>query len=127
MSAGPTGLAAAVYAASEGLRTLLVDREAPGGQAALSSRIENYLGFPAGLSGGDLARRAVAQARRFGCEILAPQEVLQLRTEGTFKLMTLNNGAQVSAHAVLIATGLAWRAGHGAPAWQRRLLRRGHH
>jgi len=109
VGAGPAGLAAAVYAASEGLRTLLVDREAPGGQAALSSRIENYLGFPAGLSGGDLARRAVAQARKFGCEILAPQEALELRTEGGFKMVTLSSGAQVSAHAVLIATGLAWR------------------
>ncbi len=109
VGAGPAGLAAAVYGASEGLRTLLIDREAPGGQAALSSRIENYLGFPAGLSGGDLARRAVAQARKFGCEILAPQEALQLRTEGAFKMLTLNNGAQVAAHSVLIATGLAWR------------------
>ena len=109
VGAGPAGLAAAVYAASEGLRTLLVDREAPGGQAALSSRIENYLGFPAGLSGGDLSRRAVAQARKFGCEILAPQEALELRTEGAFKMVTLSNGAQVAAHSVLIATGLAWR------------------
>lgn len=109
VGAGPAGLAAAVYAASEGLRTLLVDREAPGGQAGLSSRIENYLGFPAGLSGGDLARRAVAQARKFGCEILAPQEAMQLRTDGAFKMITLSNGAEVSAHSVLIATGLAWR------------------
>ena len=72
---GPAGLAAAVYGASEGLKRVIVEREAPGGQAGLSSRIENYLGFPAGLSGGDLARRAVAQARRFGAEIVSPQEV----------------------------------------------------
>ncbi len=109
VGAGPAGLAAAVYAASEGLRTLLVDREAPGGQAALSSRIENYLGFPAGLTGGDLARRAVAQARKFGCEILAPLEATGIRSEGAFKIVTLSNGAQVSAHSVLISTGLAWR------------------
>ncbi len=109
VGAGPAGLAAAVYAASEGLRTLLVDREAPGGQAGLSSRIENYLGFPAGLSGGDLARRAVAQARKFGCEILAPQEAMTLRTDGPFKLLTMSNGTQISAHSVLVATGLTWR------------------
>jgi thioredoxin reductase (NADPH) len=109
VGAGPAGLAAAVYAASEGLRTLLVDREAPGGQAALSSRIENYLGFPAGLTGGDLARRAVAQARKFGCEILAPQEAMTLRTDGAFKILTLSNGTQISANSVLVATGLAWR------------------
>ena len=74
---GPGGLAAAVYGASEGLKTVMIDREAPGGQAGLSSRIENYLGFPSGLSGGDLARRAVMQAQRFGVEILAPQEVMR--------------------------------------------------
>src|SRR3984957_18583153 len=77
---GPAGLAAAVYGASEGLHTVMVDREAPGGQAGMSSRIENYLGFPAGLSGGDLARRAVVQAKRFGVEILAPQEAIGVRT-----------------------------------------------
>src|SRR5438067_10717027 len=78
---GPAGLAAAVYGASEGLHTVIVEREAPGGQAGMSSRIENYLGFPTGLSGGDLARRAVVQAQRFGVEILAPQEALSVRTE----------------------------------------------
>src|SRR5882724_5867143 len=76
LSGGHAGLAAAVYGASEGLRTVIIEREAPGGQAGLSSRIENYLGFPSGLSGNDLARRAVAQARRFGVEILAPQEAV---------------------------------------------------
>lgn len=109
VGAGPAGLAAAVYAASEGLRTLVVDREAPGGQAALSSRIENYLGFPSGLTGGDLARRAVAQARKFGVEILAPQEAVKLEAEGPFRFLTLNNGTRVSASAVLISTGLSWR------------------
>ena len=109
VGAGPAGLAAAVYGASEGLRTLLIDREAPGGQAGMSSRIENYLGFPSGLSGSDLARRAVAQARKFGAEILAPQEVVGLRIDGPFKFLKLRNGREVSAYAVLIATGLAWK------------------
>ena len=77
---GPAGLAAAVYGASEGLHTVMIEREAPGGQAGMSSRIENYLGFPMGLSGGDLARRAVVQAQRFGVEILAPQEAVGVRT-----------------------------------------------
>ncbi len=109
VGAGPAGLAAAVYGASEGLKTLLIDREAPGGQAALSSRIENYLGFPAGLSGGDLSRRAVAQAQKFGCEILAPQEATGLRSEGDFRVVTLSNGSEVSGSAILLATGLSWR------------------
>ena len=82
---GPAGLAAAVYGASEGLHTVIIEREAPGGQAGMSSRIENYLGFPAGLSGGDLARRAVVQAQRFGVEILSPQEVVGVRTEGSYE------------------------------------------
>src|SRR5580698_10309912 len=80
---GPAGLAAAVYGASEGLKTVMVERQAPGGQAGMSSRIENYLGFPTGLSGGDLARRAVVQAQRFGVEILSPQEAVSVRTEGS--------------------------------------------
>ncbi|WP_031499616.1 FAD-dependent oxidoreductase [Bryobacter aggregatus] len=106
---GPAGLAAAVYGASEGLKTLMIDREAPGGQAALSSRIENYLGFPAGLSGGDLARRAVAQARKFGVEILAPQECVQLRTDGEYRYLKMADGAEVAGSAVLLSTGLSWR------------------
>src|ERR1700746_3761292 len=86
---GPAGLAAAVYGASEGLHTVIIEREAPGGQAGMSSRIENYLGFPTGLSGGDLARRAVVQARRFGVEILAPQEAVGVRTEGPYRIIKL--------------------------------------
>src|ERR1700741_3424402 len=89
---GPAGLGATVYGASEGLRTVMIESEAPGGQAGMSSRIENYLGFPAGLSGADLARRAVAQARKFGVEILAPQEVMKLRVEGPSKFVTLSDG-----------------------------------
>src|SRR5919109_88057 len=84
---GPAGLAAAVYGASEGLHTVIVEREAPGGQAGMSSRIENYLGFPSGLSGGDLARRAVVQAQRFGVEILSPQEATNLRLEGPYRFV----------------------------------------
>ncbi len=106
---GPAGLAAAVYGASEGLRTVMIEREAPGGQAGLSSRIENYLGFPSGLSGGDLARRAVMQARRFGVEILAPQEVVGLRVEGPYRIVKLSEGHEISCHALLIATGVQWR------------------
>jgi thioredoxin reductase (NADPH) len=106
---GPAGLAAAVYGAADGLKTLLIERSAPGGQAGLSSRIENYLGFPAGLSGGDLARRAVAQARRFGAEILAPQQVTGLRVQGPSRVVTLADGSEVSARALLVATGIAYR------------------
>src|SRR5215472_16510894 len=106
---GPAGLAAAVYGATEGLKTVMIDREAPGGQAGLSSRIENYLGFPSGLSGGDLARRAVMQAQRFGVEIIAPQEVVELRAEGPFRILKLADGSEISCHAVLIATGVQWR------------------
>ena len=106
---GPSGLAAAVYGASEGLTTVMVEREAPGGQAGSSSRIENYLGFPSGLSGGDLARRAVAQARRFGVEILSPQEVVKVRIEDPYRVVTLSDGSEVSCHAMLIATGVAYR------------------
>ncbi len=106
---GPAGLAAAVYGASEGLRTVIVEREAPGGQAGLSSRIENYLGFPGGLSGADLARRAVAQARRFGAEILAPQEAAGLSVKDSYRIVTLRDGSALSSHATLIATGVQWR------------------
>jgi thioredoxin reductase (NADPH) len=107
---GPAGLAAAVYGASEGLRTVMIEREAPGGQAGLSSRIENYLGFPAGLSGQDLARRAVVQASRFGVEILSPQEVVGLRVEGPYRIIDLADGSKVSCHALLLATGVQWRS-----------------
>jgi thioredoxin reductase (NADPH) len=106
---GPAGLAAAVYGASEGLKTVMVEREAPGGQAGMSSRIENYLGFPSGLSGGDLARRAVVQAQRFGVEILAPQEAVGVRTEGPYRIIKLADGSEISCHALLVATGVQWR------------------
>src|SRR3954451_13294804 len=106
---GPAGLAAAVYGASEGLHTVIVEREAPGGQAGMSSRIENYLGFPTGLSGGDLARRAVVQARRFGVEILAPQTVVNMRTEGSYRIIKLADDSEISCHALMVATGVQWR------------------
>jgi thioredoxin reductase (NADPH) len=106
---GPAGLAAAVYGASEGLRTMMVEREAPGGQAGTSSRIENYLGFPVGLSGSDLARRAVTQAKRFGVEILTPQEATALRTNANYHTLTLSDGSEVSCHALILALGVAWR------------------
>jgi thioredoxin reductase (NADPH) len=106
---GPAGLAAAVYGASEGLHTVMIEREAPGGQAGMSSRIENYLGFPTGLSGGDLARRAVVQAQRFGVEILAPQEVVGVRVEGPYRFVKLADGNELSCHALMIATGVQWR------------------
>lgn len=106
---GPSGLAAAVYGASEGLSTVMIEREAPGGQAGSSSRIENYLGFPSGLSGSDLARRAVAQARRFGVEILTPQEATSVRIEDPYRIVTLSDGSEVSCHALLIATGVSYR------------------
>ena len=109
VGAGPAGLAAAVYGAADGLHTLLVEKEAPGGQAGRSSRIENYLGFPTGLSGNDLARRAVAQARRFGAEILAPQEVKSVRIEGPSRVLTLSDGVEVGCRALLIASGIAFR------------------
>ena len=105
---GPSGLAAAVYAASEGVRTVMIEREAPGGQAGMSSRIENYLGFPSGLSGADQARRAVVQARRFGVEILSA-EATELRLDGPYRFLKLADGAEISCHALLVATGVQWR------------------
>ena len=106
---GPAGLAAAVYGASEGLKTVMVEREAPGGQAGLSSRIENYLGFPSGLSGSDLARRAVTQARRFGVEIVSPLEATGLRVEGPYRHVKLNDGSEITCHSLLLAMGVQWR------------------
>src|ERR687890_1818881 len=106
---GPAGLAAAVYGASEGLHTVLIEREAPGGQAGMSSRIENYLGFPAGLSGADLARRAVDQAKRFEVEILTPQEVRAVRVEDPYRIVTLADGTEISCHALIITTGVSYR------------------
>lgn len=96
VGAGPAGLAAAVYGASEGLHILLVEREAPGGQAGMSSNIENYLGFPTGLTGANLARRAVAQAARFGAEILTPQEAAGIRIEGPYRFVKLSDGTEIS-------------------------------
>ena len=109
VGAGPAGLGAAVYGASEGLRTLLVEREAPGGQAGQSSRIENYLGFPVGLSGGDLARRATVQARRFGVEMLATTEVTGLKARGSARVLQLADGGEIGAHSIVLATGVAYR------------------
>lgn len=106
---GPAGLAAAVYGASEGLRTVMIEREAPGGQAGTSSRIENYLGFPVGLSGNDLARRAVTQAKRFGVELLSPQEATDIRLEDNYRIITLADGSEISCHALILAMGVAWR------------------
>jgi thioredoxin reductase (NADPH) len=106
---GPAGLAAAVYGASEGLPTVLIEREATGGQAGTSSRIENYLGFPSGLSGADLARRATAQAKRFGVEILAPQEAKRVRVDGPYRILELADGSEISCHALVIAAGLEYR------------------
>jgi thioredoxin reductase (NADPH) len=106
---GPAGLAAAVYGASEGLGTLLIERQAPGGQAGMSHNIENYLGFPSGLSGSNLARRAAAQAARFGAEILTPQEAVSLRVDGPYRIVKLNDGSEISCHALLIACGVSYR------------------
>ncbi len=106
---GPSGLAAAVYGASEGLKTLMVERDAPGGQAGQSSRIENYLGFPSGLSGADLSRRALDQARRFGVEVLTPQSAEAVRVEDPYRYLRLGNGGELACHALMIATGVAYR------------------
>ncbi|MGK7918369.1 MAG: FAD-dependent oxidoreductase, partial [Prochloraceae cyanobacterium] len=106
---GPGGLAAAVYAASEGLRTVLIEKQAPGGQAGTSSRIENYLGFPVGLSGADLARRAVTQAKRFGVEILTPQEATAIAIKDNYRLVRLQDSTEIAAHAVILALGVSWR------------------
>jgi thioredoxin reductase (NADPH) len=106
VGSGPGGLAAAVYGASEGLRTIVVEREAPGGQAGTSSRIENYLGFPNGVSGSDLARRAITQAKKFGAEILSVQEARSLRVEDPYRIVCLSDGSELRCHSVLIATGV---------------------
>jgi len=107
--AGPAGLAAAVYGASEGLKTLLVEKETTGGQAGTSSRIENYLGFPSGLSGADLARRATAQATRLGAEILTAQAVERVRVDDNYRIVTLADGSELSCHALIVATGVSVR------------------
>lgn len=109
IGAGPAGLANAVYGASEGLRTLLIEQNAPGGQAGTSSRIENYLGFPSGISGADLAQRATTQARRFGAEILTAQEAVGVRRADPYRVVQLVDGSEVSCYAVLLATGMTVR------------------
>lgn len=109
LGGGPAGLAASVYAASEGLRTILVERYAPGGQAGTSSRIENYLGFPSGLSGTDLARRATAQAKRFGTEILTAQEVAGVARKDPYRIVKLTDGTELNCYSLLIAPGMEVR------------------
>ncbi len=109
VGAGPAGLAAAVYGASEGLRTLLLDRHSPGGQAGSSSRIENYLGFPAGVSGSELTRRALMQAQRLGAEFLAPVEVTGVSVDGGYKRLTLSDGGELVTRTMLAATGMVYR------------------
>jgi thioredoxin reductase (NADPH) len=109
IGAGPAGLGAAVYGASEGLRTALIERKATGGQAGMSSRIENYLGFPKGLSGTDLARRATAQALRFGVEILTTQEAVGIKLDDPYRIVCLQDGSQLSCKALIIATGVTVR------------------
>ncbi len=114
VGAGPAGLAAAVYGASEGLRTLLLDRHAPGGQAGSSSRIENYLGFPAGVSGSELTRRALMQAQRLGAEFLAPLEVTGIKIDAGYKRLSLADGRELVTRTMLAATGMIYRE-HPAP------------
>jgi len=109
IGAGPAGLGAAVYGASEGLRTVVVEKEATGGQAGTSSRIENYVGFPNGISGADLARRATTQAKRLGAEILTAQEVTGLRVADPYRVVMLDDGTELSCHALLVATGVKVR------------------
>jgi len=106
---GPTGLAAAVYGGSEGLRTVLVERETTGGQAGTSAAIENYLGFPSGVSGADLARRATAQAKRFGAEVLTAREVTSVRVDGPYRMATLDDGSELGCYALLLACGMQVR------------------
>jgi len=109
IGAGPAGLAAAVYAASEGLRTVVIEKAAAGGQAGTSARIENYLGFPAGISGADLTRRATTQAKRLGAEILTAHEVTGIRAEDAYRIVTLADGTELRSHVVLVATGVKVR------------------
>jgi thioredoxin reductase (NADPH) len=109
IGAGPAGLAAAVYAGSEGLKTLLIEKHVPGGQAGTSSRIENYLGFPSGVTGAELTRRAMTQATRFGIEFLSPQEALNIASEASYKTVRLANGNEVHARSIIITTGVAYR------------------
>jgi thioredoxin reductase (NADPH) len=109
IGAGPAGLGGAVYGASEGLRTVVIEKEAAGGQAGTSARIENYLGFPQGISGADLTRRATTQAKRLGAEILTAQEVAGVRVEDPYRIVTLKDGSELSCHALVVATGVKVR------------------
>lgn len=106
---GPAGMAAAVYGGSEGLKTLLIEKRAPGGQAGTSSRIENYLGFPSGLSGSELTRRAMAQTLRFGVELVTPREVTDIRVQDNYKILTLDDGSEVKTRALILTTGVQYR------------------
>jgi thioredoxin reductase (NADPH) len=110
IGAGPSGMAAAVYGGSEGLKTVMIERRAPGGQAGTSSRIENYLGFPNGLSGAELSRRAMSQAARFGVEFLSPQEVTDISMKDNYKVVTLGDGSRLNARSVIITTGVDYRS-----------------
>lgn len=109
IGAGPAGLAAGVYGGSEGLKTLLIEKRAPGGQAGTSSRIENYLGFPAGLSGAELSHRAITQAKRFGVELLTPQEVVDIKNDGIYKTVMLSDDSKVNTKCIVVTTGVDYR------------------
>ena len=109
VGAGPAGLAAAVYGASEGLHTLLIERETPGGQAGLSEAIENYLGFPEGIRGSELAERSARQAERFGVEVIVAREVVGLRDTESNRVVCLDDGREICAHSVLLSLGVSWR------------------
>ncbi len=109
IGAGPAGLAAAVYGGSEGLKTLMIEKKAPGGQAGTSSRIENYLGFPSGLSGYDLTRRALTQATRFGVELISPSQVVDINIKDNYKILSLSNGPEIKTHTIILSTGVDYR------------------
>lgn len=109
VGAGPAGLAAGVYAASEGLRTVLIERDSPGGQASMSARIDNYLGFPDGISGGDLARRAIDQVAGFGAEVIAAREAVGIRRDGRYNLVRLEDDREIAGHTILLSLGVQWR------------------
>ena len=109
IGAGPAGLAASVYGSCEGLKTLLIERSNPGGQASSSARIENYLGFPNGLSGAELSRRAITQTLRFGTEILTPQEVKNITVKDGYKITEMQDGSEIHSKSIVIATGVAYK------------------
>jgi thioredoxin reductase (NADPH) len=108
LGAGPAGISAAVYASSDGIKCVVIEKAAPGGQAGSSPKIENYLGFPMGISGGDLTHRAIAQARRFGTEILTATEATRVRVQDQYRVITLEDGSEISCHALLLATGASF-------------------